>query len=243
MPLPIIDARKFTQITNDWAEMFPEYGRPFKRYKGNFSKLVGPFKLNISIAVESYKDKYSSETSLCPFFVQLPDFSPAYLTVKTMRNGIIGWQGHTIHKLHEKAAEYMREHSAFPLEGEVRVSDILKAYKIYSDKDGFFINNIESPALLCGWCGKPEFAPDWIKWGREKYLALYARKLQRREALKGTPEYDTYDLYTSPQKIDKWAEEMHQRVQERDYLHHLAEEQIKRLKYDKIPRYELIIDI
>ncbi len=167
MPLPIIDAKKFTQICNDWAEMFQEYGRPFKRYKGIFSKIVGPFELGISVAVESYKDKYTSSTSLCPFFVKLDDFSPAFLTVETMKNGIIGWQGHTIHKLHQKAADYMREHSAFPLEGEVRVSDLLKAYDTHSDRRGFYIDNIESPALLCGWCGKPELAPEWIKWGEK----------------------------------------------------------------------------
>ncbi len=79
--------------------------------------------------------------------------------------------------------------------------------------------------------------------GREKYLTSYKKNLAYKESIKGTPQDDHYTVKTTLEEIDLWTEEMHARVQDTDFLRDLVEEQIKRLKYDKIPRYELIVDI
>ena len=96
--------------------------------------------------------------------------------------------------------------------------------------------------MLCGWCGKPEQAAPWIDWGREKYLDLYKFKLER-EGLTKTPGYEIKVHGLSLKYIDDWTEGMHRRVQDTDYLRDLVERQIRKFKYDKVPRYDLIIDI
>lgn len=240
MPLPTIDAKKFTQICNDWLALFPEYK---KKEKGLFSKMVGPFQLRIFIEVMSFKDKYRPLSSLCPMFVELPDFVPAFLTTKNIENGFIGWQGHITRNLYEKAAYELREKTPFPLEGTVSVSQILNAYEQKAGASGFFIEDVEAPALLCGWCSKPDQAIPWIEWGREKYLASYRKNVAYKESIKGTPEDEMYTVKTTLEHIDQWTEGMHRRVQDTDYLRDLVETQIKKFKYDKIPRYDLTIDI
>jgi hypothetical protein len=239
MPLPIIDAKKFTQISNDWAEMFPEY----KKYrKGIFSKVVGPFEFSVFIELWSHKEKYRSSSCISPFLTKT-DIMGAFLTTETMTNGSIGWQGHTMHKLHLKAADYLREHTPFPLEGPVTVSQVLNAYEKAAGKRGFYIEDAEAPALLCGWLGRPELAPQWIEWGREKYLASYKKNMAYKESIKGTPEDERYTVKTTLEYIDQWTEEIHQRVRDTEYLRQLVEDQIKKFKYDKFPRYDLIVDV
>ena len=182
MPLPKIDSKKFTVISNDWGALFPEYKR---KVKGGFNKIVSPFRFSVYVIIFSGSEGYRSFSCISPFLIET-DTMGAHLTTETNRYGFLGWQGHALRQLYKIAAQSLRDDTPFPLEGPVTASQILKAYECSAGNRGFYIEDIESPALLCGWCGKPELALPWIEWGREKYIGLYERKLQRREALKGT---------------------------------------------------------
>ncbi len=239
MPKEKIDAKRFTKISNDWASMFPDYK---KEVKGSFSKLVGPFSFSVYVILDRYQEAYSAYSCISPFLTE-NELMGAYLTTQPIRQNYLTWRDHEDRKRYLDAAHEIQDQTPFPLDGDVKVTDILNAYAKHSDEAGFYIKNCESPALLCGWCGKPKEAEPWIEWGKEKYLDLHDENLAYKKSIKGTIEDTRYSVKTSIEKINEWTEDLRRRVKDREYLHNLVESQIKNFKYDKFPRQDLIIDI
>ena len=213
-----IDNKMKTIITNDWLKEFTSY----KKYKPQaIEKIVGPLSLGIG-----YDISYSTDVKIgfSIFNLSNPlDFMCGNVQVHPKQRYAITWQQHEAGKYLEAAAE-LRELSVIPIEGPVRLSQVIEAYKTHYGVEHLTMPRyFTDPALIAGWAGKLDLAMECLEWGK----FYYDKNCSRNKELDPT---------------DIWYEKMLQKIHDPEGLRQTVEDQIVFHKLTKLPREELIID-
>lgn len=214
-----IDNKMKTIITNDWLKEFPSY----KKIKsGAWKKLVGPLSFHMGFDVA-----YGVEIRIgfSVFNLSNPlDFMCANIDVEPKsRRYAITWQQHEEGK-YKEAAQELRDLSMIPLEGHVKLSQVIEAYKTYSTIEyETSPRYFEDPALIAAWAGRLELAKECLEWGKP----LYEKNCSRNPALLST---------------DEWYTMMLEKISNPEALRKTVEDQIIFHKLTKLPVEELIID-
>lgn len=152
------------------------------------------------------------------------DFMGAtFKVIPKSRRYAITWQQHEDGKYLEAAAE-LRELSKIPVEGPVRLSQVIEAYKIEPFVEQLTMSrHFEDPALIAAWAGKTDLAMECLEWGKFYYNKNCA----------GSIRHPVTDI---------WYEKMLQKIHDPKGLRQTVEDQIVFHKLTKLPREELIID-
>ena len=219
--------KELTQVHKDWIGYFPEYKSWMKKgktLKGSYKKRVGPLLIHIWLDTtrkDDYRPHFSVHHLLQSAGRPRPDLNTELkkrwrITPKQHEEGI-----------YLEAIEELKKTAPMPVEGPLRLSDILEAYR--KNEAIYHLSEIEGPALIAGWCGKVNLANELINEFYKSYKDRYQR-LQRLERTEGklTPE--------------EWKEDMRRRVADKDGLDRMLEEEIKKHNIDQFPSYELIVD-
>lgn len=214
-----IDGKKKTIITNDWLKEFPE----FKKTKPSvMNKFVGPLLLNLSYDI--HRQAYEPGICAINFLNARDGLHLNLLTIPESRRSAITWAQHE-KGLYKEASEELRRLFYIPLSENVKLSQIIHAYKNYNGnifKSYFY----EDPALIAAWCGRPELAQELLDWG----MAAFQEHYQVPVPL----ELETFEnWYTLTQK----------RIQNPDALRTLLGDEIKRFKLEKVPYQDIIVDL
>lgn len=215
-----IDRKMKTKITNDWLKEFPSYKKD--RPQG-WRKRVGPLDFFMG-----YDVKYSKRIKIgfSVFNLANPlDFTCANVSVhpKSRRESIT-WKQHEEGK-YKEAAEELRQLSIIPIEGPVKLSQVIEAYKTHKDTPySTSARPFEDPALIAAWAGKLELAKELLDWGKPYYEKNCSRNPQKKDT-------------------DEWYKWMLGEISDPEALRKTVEEQVEFHKLTKVPYEDLIIDM
>lgn len=220
-----IDAKKKTQITKDWLAEFPEY----KKFRPCcIKKRCGPLSFNIGYEVK-YSVEYRPGSSWCNLLNAPKETYAALHTHPKSRRRDLTWEHHE-RGLYKEAVQELKDLSPFPLEGPLTLSQVIKAYDIYRGSSGPYRHELEDPSLIAAWAGKTALAKELA----EKYFQEWHERLILKEKETGQ-KFPVTPL----EELKIFLE----RLKSPEELQHHLEEQVKRLGLEKIPYYDLIIDI
>ena len=219
--------KELTQVHKDWMGYFPEYGelvKNGKKIKCCFEKRVGPILVSVWLDAtrkDDYRPHFSVHHLLQTAARPRPDLNTELkkrwrITPKQHEEGI-----------YLEAIEELKKTAPMPVEGPLRLSDILEAYR--KNEKSPYLSEMEAPALIAGWCEKVNLANELINEFYKNYKDRYQR-LQRLERTEGelTPE--------------EWKGDMQRRVADKEGLDRMLDAEIKKHNIDQFPSYELIID-
>jgi hypothetical protein len=218
--------KELTQVRKDWIGYFPEYGQFVKNGKkmNRFDKRVGPLLVSVWLDA-TRKDDYRPHFSV-HHLLRHADYTSPELNTELKKRWRITPKQHE-EGIYLEAIEELKKTAPMPVEGPLRLSDILEAYR--KNEAIYHLSEIEGPALIAGWCGKVNLANELINEFYKSYKEHY-RALEEVERTEGelTPE--------------EWKEDMRRRVADKDGLDRMLEEEIKKHNIDQFPSYELIVD-
>ena len=146
-----IDNKMKTKITNDWLKEFPSYKKTTPRF---WERMVGPLSLGMGYSVDWGTD---IKIAFSIFNLANPlEFTCATLRVEPKsRRYSITWKQHEEGK-YKEAAEELRQLSPIPIEGPVKLSQVINAYKNYPRLENKSARYYEDPALIASWAGKQD---------------------------------------------------------------------------------------
>jgi hypothetical protein len=215
-----IDNKMKTIITKDWLKEFPSY----KKFRPQaWKKRVGPLSFHMG-----YSIGWGIDIKIAFSIFNLAnaqDFMSATLRVEPKsRRYSITWKQHEEGK-YKEAAEELRKLSPIPIEGPVKLSQVINAYK-NSPELKYMIDEryFEDPALIAAWSRKLELAKELLDWGRP----YYERGFGRRPDMKN---------------VDDWYQSMLEKISDPEGLRKTVEEQVVLHKLTKVPYEDLVIDI
>ena len=245
-----IDAKKMTQISNDWQTQFPTLKRT---RKGQFMRRIGPI-LIIVYLIKKYGVEYEPCSYIYGLIKEDQDFISAHIERRpeTTHCYAVSWETHTKKQRYIASAEELRANSPIPLEGPVTLSAIIHAYKSEISGDCgstwvFTIDDIEDVCLICGYVGRPELGLEMLDWVRPYYEELLEWHINSVKEAKeeGLPRSEIEWRQGKIDRIDipAWYEKMKHRIQDRDRLINLVEQQLKFFKLENVPNEDIIVDI
>ncbi|WLQ13234.1 hypothetical protein O5O45_26235 [Hahella aquimaris] len=214
------------QITQDWSAEFPGLGvyKPLW-----FLRIVEPLLIGISLERDSSNDVYKPlfhVHNLCNGFTFLTlTLATPLETVRTGSQERISVLSHE--KKFVDAAHRMKKLSLLPLEGDVKLSEVLTAYRKGMKKYPSLLPHLQyqDMALICGWISNNKLKDGLID---EAY-----------KELKGWPK----DILEQIGGLDKWIFELKQKANNTEALRELSKANIEAFKVGKLPRSALIDDM
>ncbi len=215
-----IDNKMKTVITRDWLKEFPSYKKILPQA---WTKRVGPLSFDMGYNV-SWGTDVKIEFSIFNLANPL-GFMSATLPVRPKsRLYSLTWKQHEEGK-YKEAAEELRQVSVLPIEGPVKLSQVINAYQTYpgleyQSSPRYF----EDPSLIAAWAGKLELAKKLLDWGS----AWYEIRFCKRPDMK---------------KTDEWYQSMLEKISDPEGLRKTVEDQVVFHKLTKLPYEELIIDM
>ena len=223
---PKIDNKMRTKITNDWLKEFPEYK---KHPSGRIDKVVGCIVISISYELTRLYDHYEIKSAICNL-LNAPKWIYAALSYRPKsRRSSLTWEQHE-KGLYLEAVQELKNDGPLPLEGPLTLSQLLAAYNKYKEEPGFSMHKLEDPALILAWAGKIQHAKQVAE---ENFEGWHQRLLDK---------YKDLDKPIPIQPLD-FLKEFLPRLESQQALQKQLEQEIIRHKLDKIPRYDLIIDV
>jgi hypothetical protein len=238
--------KMLTQISRDWGELFPSLQR---RVKGCFNRLVGPLRIVVWFDQDSDKTRYRPKVSVGSILNER-DYKGATISVEPndFHHTYISLKGHLGGK-YRLAAQELRDKCPLSIEGDIFLSQVLEAYiwELSPERKGgggFRMCVIEEPPLLCGWLGRTDLAIKMLDWGRGHYEAFYERyKIWAKECETNPPSPGDPIPDLSRHNVPLWYETMMDKAHQQKWLDDLFEREKIRLKMDKLPYSDIIVDI
>ena len=213
------------KINSDWLKEFPEYK---KIGSGNMKKIYGPILMSVWYSFH-YGKEYRPTSCICNL-LNAPDHLYAALSFEPRsRRSDLTWPQHE-KGLYLEAVQELKNDGPLPLEGPLTLSQVLDAYKKYRGTGGFFQHELEDPSLILAWAGKIQRAKQVAE---ENFEGWHQRLLDKYKDLDNPIPINPLDF----------LKEFLPRLESQQALQKQLEEQIIRFKLDKIPRYDLIIDV
>lgn len=220
-----IDRKMNRKIRNDWAAEFPN----FRKDKHTvLNRRVGPLLISLW-----HRIKHQTDIAPCISYVNLsnPHISGSLgctLKFEDLINGYNSkikyyrWQEHEAGVYKDIANEF-REYATIPLEGPVKLSQIIEAHK--KEQYPTCIEVYEDPALIAAYCDKPDVAKQHIQ-----YVMQHLRE-------KG------YERLWQHESLEAWEADMLKRIQDPEKLRRITEEQVIFHKLEKIPHEDIVVDL
>ena len=223
---PKIDNKMRTKITNDWLKEFPEYK---KHPSGRIDKVVGCIVISISYELSRLYDHYEIKSAICNL-LNAPKWIYAALSYRPKsRRSSLTWEQHE-KGLYLEAVQELKNDGPLPLEGPLTLSKLLAAYDKYKEEPGFSMHKLEDPSLILAWAGKIQ----------------HAKQVAEKNFYDWYKLVDDYEKESGKKSLHKPLDSLKEflpRLESQQALQKQLEEQIVRFKLDKIPRYDLIIDV
>jgi len=228
VPKPKITSSFKKKVKKDWHTQLPSFTIREKTF--NLSRVVGPLLITIGFGVprgnEDYEPNFGVH-NLCNIEEALYSMLDEPLrTIRTNGPDSITVRGHEAGKYLE-AAERMKTQAYLPLEGTISVSMIWEAYRKYHGihPNSGLIDQLQDPALIAAWAGRPDIAQKALDWG-------YGEFLKWPENLQYDPDYGS-----SP---EAWRASMEERIAHPEVLRKISKQEIIKHNLTYIPQEELI---
>jgi hypothetical protein len=203
------------RITADWNREIPSLGvyKPM-----HLMNRVGPLIVGLLLEVKSDKDKYIPtfhvHNLLRPFEVITLSLNYELKPINKSRHEIN----------YKESVLKMVEQGLLPFEGDLGLATIINAYKAYLE-NGYMGNILpyvfEDIVLLSGWCRDERNLNKGLEFAESKMKSWSDHVLTRLGGL------------------DQWLSSLEKKARNYDYLQNGYEEQIIKLKVDKLPIREL----
>ena len=221
-----------TKITNDWLKEFPEYK---KSSSCSMDKIIGPIVMGIGYEV-CYSTEYRPGSSVCNLLNAPKDTYAALSKHPKSRRSSLTWEQHE-KGLYLEAVQELKNDGPLPLEGPLTLSQVLDAYTQYHGTEGFFRHELEDPVLYALWAGKHDLAKELF----HEAVPIFRKEIDEKLAYNQTNP----GRYKDPEnEYTQWIAMMNDLlIKPKDYFDQKLEQEIIRHKLDKIPRYDLIIDV
>lgn len=221
---PKIDRSKQQKINQDWASYFP--GFVLDRF-GVLRKRVGPLLLSVGYQLARLSIDYEPATwilNLCNAEKGL--YGCLSVRPKSRRSSIT-WEQHE-KGLYKEAVEELKELSTLPLSSPITLNQIIESYNKEQGNRGFYLHELEDPALIAAWAGKVE----WAKELALESLNYWEARIEERKKETGREPLA---------KPREWYQSLLQRL-DPEKLRQKVEEEIIKHKLTNVPYEELIID-
>lgn len=157
------------RVSKEWAVYFPEFGlgKPLI-----FEKRIGCFVYQMALVVTSSREDYT------PYYdganlsqdreLMGSTLEQQYQTEKNTP-GRIRLCFHDLY--YRNVAARMREQAILPLEGPISLLDVIRAYQNFAEHHDRLYSwvpdhNINDPAMICAWAGRPDLVEECLAWGR-----------------------------------------------------------------------------
>lgn len=222
-----IDRKMDRQITKDWAAVFPNL---VKEPKGDcYARRVGP----LLISLWHTLNKARTDIKPCVSYSNLSNPKKfgnigatfTFEDIYDFKSKISYYRWKQEHEtgLYKQIVEEFRQYATIPLEGPVKLSQIIEGYKKqkHPDTDDCYAD----PALIAAYRSRLDLAKDHIQYVLN----------DKRE--RGVSRFRYHE------SLEAWENEMLTRIQNPEQLRRITEEQVIFHKLEKIPHEDIIVDI
>jgi hypothetical protein len=209
------------KILKDWMELFPCMR---KKWEYSFSRIVGPISINIGFDVE-YNVEYHIEFSINNLSSEKA--YPSLIGEPNYHRHALSWEQHE-KRLYKEAASQLRENAYISIEGDIVLSQVIKAYEKYWLEEDFYEYELSDPPLIASWCGRNDLANKLALEYKEAWVErIYTEDCEEKEE--------------RLKNIEEWYQSLLSRL-DTETLRAQVEEAIVKHKLTNLPRHELIID-
>lgn len=213
------------KITADWHALFPQMG--VYELMG-LARRIGPLVQGIALDRDSGNMTYFPTTylhNLCrPCECMTLSFGQRLLTKRS------GTQERIAASFHEQyyrdAAERLAEASLLPLDGDLKLDQVLEAYRGYQElhepDSKYPVSLFEDAVLLCAWCGQMDRAMAVLRSYVEEMHDWPGRIMERDGG------------------VEAWERKVLEMARDPETVRAVAESEALKLRVNHLPTVELI---
>jgi len=214
------------QITADWLGMFPGLGayEPMHLLR-RVGPLVEGLVLDRTSSNDEYRPAFHVHSLLRVFPAVMLAMSHPLLREATHARVSVSVLRHPTYYV--EAATTLKRQSPLALEGSLRLTDVIAAYRRFSERAGLHYDAhslYEDMAAISAWCGSTTLSHSLVEEGVSK-LEAWPENVRRQVG-----------------GIDAWRGQMLTTISNRRALIDMAQSQIEALKLGSIPVAELVCD-